>query len=365
MKVYVFGTRGFPKVQGGVEKHCEHLYPLLAKEFEINLFRRKAYITKGDTQTYPNIKFIDLPSTKIKGFEAFYHSFLCTIYCLFVRPDLVHVHNIGPGIFIPLLKLFGLKVILTYHSPNYEHKKWGKFAQGILRIGEKLATKYSDTIIFVNKNQLNKFDDSKRKKSVFIPNGIVIKPKINFPHYILELGLEPYQYILTVGRITQEKGFDYLIDAFISLHTDKIKLVIAGGMDHKSDYAKKLLAKADESIIFAGHVENERLQELYSFARLFVLPSYNEGYPLVLLEAISYNLPILASDISGNKQIELPSENYFKVGSIDALVEKISDKLTDKSYEATYNVKLYTWDKVSVEVSAIYNRILAHHNEHS
>ena len=133
MKVCVIGTRGFPFIQGGVEKHCEMLYPQL-KNVEVTVFRRKPYVT--DSSEYENIKFIDLPSTKIKGFEAVLHSLLASIYAIWIKPDVVHFHNIGPALFSPLIKIFSIPVVLTYHSPNYEHKKWGKLARMILKFSE-------------------------------------------------------------------------------------------------------------------------------------------------------------------------------------------------------------------------------------
>ncbi len=171
MKICVIGTRGFPNIQGGVEKHCETLYPLLAKDNEIIVFRRKPYVM-DKTTTYPNIRFIDLPSTKIKGFEAELHSFLSTIYTLFLRPDIVHIHNIGPAFYAPILKLFGIKVVLTYHSPNYEHAKWGWFSRHLLLMSERIALTCSDSIIFVNKFQMEKYSEKVRRKSQYVPNGI-------------------------------------------------------------------------------------------------------------------------------------------------------------------------------------------------
>ena len=89
MKISVLGTRGFPKIQGGVEKHCESLYPLFNAKYQITVYRRKPYVNSD--KTYPNIKFIDLPSTKIKGFEAVFHSFLATLSACFGKSDVVHI----------------------------------------------------------------------------------------------------------------------------------------------------------------------------------------------------------------------------------------------------------------------------------
>ena len=92
IKICVMGTRGFPFIQGGVESHCESLYPLFGDDHLLIIFRRKPYV--NSFCTYQNIRFIDLPSTKIKGFETVFHSFLSTCFCLFLRPDIVHIHNI-------------------------------------------------------------------------------------------------------------------------------------------------------------------------------------------------------------------------------------------------------------------------------
>ena len=178
MRICVIGTRGFPNIQGGVEKHCEALYPLLAKDNEIIVFRRKPYVT-DKVPSYQNIRFIDLPSTTIKGFEAVLHSFLATVYAVFIRPDAVHIHNIGPAMFAPILKLFGIKMVLTYHSPNYEHKKWGWFSRHLLLMSEKIALSCADSIIFVNKFQMEKYDEDVRRKSHYVPNGIPMKRKDN------------------------------------------------------------------------------------------------------------------------------------------------------------------------------------------
>lgn len=356
-KIFVFGTRGFPNIQGGVEKHCEHLYPFISKYYEISVFRRTPFLNKNNT-VYENINFIDLPTTKKKGFEAFFHSFLSAIYTIIKRPDLIHIHNIGPGMFVPLLKLFRLKVVLTYHSSNYEHDKWNKTEKNILKFAENISLRFADKIIFVNEMQMHKSSKKIIKKAVFIPNGITINPLITTPDYISQLGLEPYKYILAVGRITKEKGFDYLIEAYNLLSKKDIKLVIAGGVDHKSKYSDFYLNKKNENIIFTGFVEGEKLQELYSLSKLFIIPSYNEGHPLVLIEAISYCRPILASDIPANLQLKLPEDKYFKVGSIESLKNKMEIELTKPELHIDYHIKLNTWEDIANQTIKVYRDIL-------
>ena len=356
--VYVFGTRGFPNVQGGVEKHCEQLYPDLTSKYNISIFRRIPFLKKNAEKVYKGIRFIDLPSTRIKGFEPFFHSFLCTIYCIIKRPDIVHIHNIGPGMFIPLLKLAGLKVVLTYHSANYEHKKWNYISRKILKFSEWIAVNGSTAVIFVNKKQMCLFNDKIQRKSTYIPNGVYRKQLATRTDYIEKLGLQPQKYILAVGRITQEKGFDYLIDSYVQSLPHDFKLVLAGGVDHSSSYSSEISERAQkQNVIMPGYVDGEFLRQLYSHARLFVLPSYNEGFPLVLLEAMSYHLPILASDIPANKLLELNPGDYFKTGSALDLSKHIKQKLAQEFTRVDYPLDEYTWQNVSDKVTTIFDKI--------
>ena len=359
MNIFVFGTRGFPNIQGGVEKHCEELYSAMPENFFITLFRRKAFLNEDVSNQYKQIRFIDLFSTKIKGFESFFHSFLAALYCIFHRPDIVHVHNIGPGIFIPLLKLFRHRVVLTYHSPNYEHKKWNWFARFILKIGEKFALGGANVIIFVNNEQLKKFSEKIQKKSFYIPNGVRIEERSEQTNFLEKHKLVSKKYILAVGRITLEKGFDYLIDAFLSLPDKTYKLVIAGGINYETSYSRSVCEKAQkQGIVMTGFVRGEELRQLYSHTKLFVLPSYNEGFPLVLLEAMNYKLDVLVSNISATRGVELPADSYFQVGNTEVLLQKLHQKLAEPDSTIDYDLSAYSWENIINQTADVYQRLV-------
>ena len=163
----------------------------------------------------------------------------------------------------------------------------------------------ADKVIFVNKFQLQKSPKKYNTKYIYIPNGI---PKVSFPknvNFIQSLKLESKKYILAVGRITPEKGFDLLIKAFSQINTD-YKLVIAGGVETETGYLKKLQDMIPPlRIVFTGYTTGDNLKQLYSNAALFVLPSRNEGFPIVLLEAMAYQLDVLVSDIPATHLVDL------------------------------------------------------------
>lgn len=361
MKIFVLGTRGFPDVQGGVEQHCENLYPQLASnKYMVTVFRRKPYIVNKD-KTYNNIRFIDLPSTKLFGFEAFYHSFLCTIICLLKRPDIVHIHNIGPSFFAPLLKIAGLKVIMTYHSPNYEHEKWPIFAKYFLKFAEFISIKFSDKVIFVSLFQKEKLGN--KKNFIHINNGVRIFPIINNDDYIKNLGLRKKDYILSVGRFTEEKGFNLLIRAFSKIEQRGMRLVVAGDADHETDYSARLkkLAKA-HNVVLTGFVTGEKLQQLYSHSRLFVLASHHEGVPISVLEAMSYHLPVLVSNIPANLQIFLPKDSYFITGDEESLINKLDQQLKCNYDFIDYDLSSYNWSNIALQTIDVYKQVLKQKN---
>lgn len=358
MKIYVFGTRGFPGIQGGVEKHCEALYTGLSNKFQITVFRRKPYVS--ESPSYPNIRFKDLYSTKIKGIEALFHSFLCAFFCIYQRPDIVHIHNIGPGCIIPLLRFFNLKVVLTYHSANYEHDKWGKLSKKMLKVSEYIALRFSNQIIFVNRFQLEKQQAKIRNKSIYIPNGPSILKRNDCTDYISSLGLIPGKYILAVGRITPEKGFDDLIDAFLLLDMkEEYKLVIAGGVEHETNYLSYLKNKSNsQKIVYTGFIMGRALEELYTHTRLFVLPSHNEGFPLVVLEAMQIGCDILLSDISATRLLALSDDFYFSMGNVSDLTQRMKEKLNKSNFVVhSYNILDFNWKKICQQTGNIYNSL--------
>ena len=342
--IAVIGTRGFPGIQGGVEAHSYHLYTHM-DDVHVRLYRRRAYLTNQSSQTFPNIEYVDLPSTRIKGFEAVWHTLLSVLHIAFHRPDVVHIHNIGPGMFAPLVRLMGLPVVLTYHSPNYEHSKWNAPARWLLRQCEKISLRFSNRVIFVNRHQMEKC--GALDKSVFIPNGIDAVTRSESTSFLDQHGIKHGEYLLAVGRLTPEKGLEYLVEAANRL-PQVTQVVIAGASDHDSTYRKTLeQLDVNHKVIFTGFTTGEDLRQLYSHAWCFVLPSVNEGFPMVLLEAMAYGLPILCSDIPGTRQVDLPEQDYFTVKDVDSLCAAISRLLDAPSEPQHYDLEKYDWQSIA------------------
>jgi starch synthase len=364
MRIGVIGTRGFPEIQGGIETHCMELYTRIASldDHEITIYRRKPYITsKNRDANFKNIKFVDLLVPNNKYLETFLHSFFATIHALFTKYDIVHYHNTGPGFFIPLLKLKKVKIVFTYHNVSYTQKKWNNFAKMFLSLSEKVSVTNADFIVFISEVIKSEIERKyKIHKSEVIFNGVSLSQTSSRFDYLDLLGLEKYKYIIAVGRFLEEKGFDYLIQAFIKANIQDYKLVLVGDTDYPTDYSIKLKSLTKKNnIILTGFIRGSELNQIYSFAKLFVIPSFAEGLPIALLEAMSYNLDVLASDIPANLQVGLNEDDYFKVGDENSLKESIIKKLSKNkinNFNEILNDK-FNWDKIARTTNNIYEKL--------
>jgi len=366
MKIGVIGTRGFPDIQGGIETHCHELYTRLAMEEpnRITVYRRIPYLNdKNRNIKFRNIRFIDFPVPRNKFLETFLHSFFASVHALFQRYDIIHYHNTGPGFFIPIVRLSGAKIVFTYHNISYTQQKWNSFARKFLSLSESVSIKKSDYIIFISdviRREMQAKYKVSEKTSQVIFNGVRLPVEAKSDDYVKQLGLERNGYILSVGRFLEEKGFDYLIRSFKRTGLTGMKLVLAGDTDYPTEYSENLKKMAaDNNVILAGFVKGDELCQLYSFARLFVISSYSEGLPIALLEAMSYDLDVLASDISANLQVGLNKTDYFRTGDEDALSNAIIKKLSTENKRSFREVlsNRFNWENIVRDTGYIYKQL--------
>lgn len=363
MKIIVIGTRGIPNFQGGVETHCEELYPrIVMLDHQVCLVRRKCYVPEGDNLThYKGVQLKDIVTIRSLTTETVLHTFLAVLWARFKGADLIHIHAVGPALFIPLARCLGMKVVFTHHGPDYNRAKWGPFAKAILRLGERLGATFANEIIVISdviKDLLR--DKYGRTNTNLIFNGVSPAIYSTRTDYIEKLGLKPRKYVFTLGRFVEEKGFDYLMEAFSQLNQSEYSLVVAGDADHEKPYSKHLKKLARlHNVILPGFVKGEELFQLFTHARLFVLPSFHEGLPISLLEAMSFKLPVLVSDIPANKQVALPDNTYFVTGDISSLKNGLENILNKEFSHIDYDMNPYNWDTIALQTETVYKKAIS------
>lgn len=363
MKIVVTGTRGIPGILGGVETHCEELYPRIASMgHDVTVIRRSPYITPDNqTDVFKGVKLIDIDAPRKKSVEAIIHTFRAILKARSMKPDVLHVHSIGPSIMIPVARLLGLKVVMTNHGPDYDRQKWGRLAKTVLKTGERLGTRFANKVIVISKVIGNIIEKRYgRRDSFLIYNGVNKPAKSVSRSYIEQWNLSDKPYIVAIGRFVKEKGFHDLIEAYKrSGLSDNCRLAIAGDSDHPDHYSEKLKTCAREAgVVLTGFIKGEPLNQLMSNAALFVIPSYHEGLPIALLEAMSYDLDVLASDIPANGLGCLAESDFYPTGNVDALAEAIHRKLAEQNTPRRYDLSAYNWDTIARQTIEVYKSIL-------
>lgn len=361
MKIFVTGTRGIPDIPGGVETHCQNLYPLIAAQgHEVIVATRSSYVV-SDAQEWRGIRLVKCFSPRMKSLEAIVHTFLAILKARSLKPDVVHIHAVGPALLVPFARLLGLRVVFTNHGPDYDRQKWGVLAKAALRLGEWVGGRFANEIIVIS----TVIGEIIRKRcgriSNLIYNGVIAPVVSGETGYLESLGVAPGRYILAVARFVPEKGLTDLIEAFSGLACDW-KLVIAGDADHETEYSRtvKKLAGAHERIVLTGYITGEKLGQAFSHAGLFVLPSYHEGLPIALLEALSYGLPVLVSDIAANREVDLAGDRFFRVGDIGDLRAGLRRHLAAEMSGAEREAQLamiaekYDWQRIAGQTVAVY-----------
>lgn len=367
MKIFVTGTRGIPSVPGGVETHCQQLYTRIAGKKKSVLLCTRAPYVQEKKEKYKGVELVHLFAPRRKSIEAIWHTFLSLIVAYRCKPDIVHIQGIGPSILVPLARLMGFKVVITNHGPEYDRQKWGKLAKWVLKTGEYIGGRLAHEVIVISSVIEAIVKRRCKRDSTLIYNGVPMPEKSARSDHLAEIGVSPDKYMLAVSRFVPEKGLHDLIKAFKKTNCD-LNLVIAGDADHETTYSKNLkaLAVTDERIILTGYVTGEFLNQLYSHAKLFVLPSYHEGLPIALLEALSYGLPPMVSDIPANIEVGLKDKHYFRCGCVNDLKEKltclISDGITpdEKRDFLTMVEQQYNWNTIAKQTVKVYEKILAH-----
>ncbi|MBD5450640.1 MAG: glycosyltransferase family 4 protein [Lachnospiraceae bacterium] len=369
----MIGHKRIPSREGGIEIVVEELaVRMAALGHRVDAYNRYGHHVSGKKydqeygwkgrKFYKGVRVYIIPTFRRSSLNAIVYSFFATIRALFGRYDVLHYHAEGPCAMLWLPKLFRRRIVVTVHGLDWQRAKWGNFASYVIKFGEKMAAKYADEVIVLSENVQKYFADTYHRKVSFIPNGIS-RPGHQDAQLITEkYGLTKDSYLLSLGRIVPEKGLHYLIEAFSKIDTDK-KLVIAGGNSHAVEYMDQIhrMAARDERVIMTDFVQGQMLEELYSNAYAFVLPSDVEGMALTLLEAMSYGDCCLVSDICENTEVVEDKAFVFRKGDTKDLQKKIEYLLEHpevvqkyREQSADFICDKYNWDEVVDDTIRLY-----------
>jgi len=379
MNIALIGSKGIPARSGGVERHVEALSVRLARAgHSVTIYGRRSY-DLPKKRTYEGVRVLAMPSIPTKNLDAITATFLATVHILFSRYDIIHYHGIGPSSLLLLARVLKprTKIVATFHSRDYEHKKWGSFARLYFRFGEWVTCRFPDAVVAVSRSIARYAKEEYHKDLIFIPNGAAAE-HTSSEDILRAHDVQPKQYLFTASRFIRHKNLHLLIYAFARLQRDEKyrdwRLVIAGDASGEDVYSEDIrrLAEEHENVLLVGEQSAQELSQWYRNTYLFVQPSSSEGLSLALLEAGAHGTSALVSDIPENLEAIGSAGFVFHDGDVNDLESYLGhlldrpEEVEKKAKEFQLRVrKHYHWDAIAEKTLRVYEALLTAHSSHS
>jgi len=261
---------------------------------------------------------------------------------LFSKADYV----ICPDYIAPVFT-FNAKRITVLHDSLFWDQKinysvlWRKYFITLINLGINSRTQIVTTSNYSKNNLIKIFRNNRNINFVY--------QSFNFHKTTSSNYKTPENYLLHIGSFEKRKDLITLVKAFKLVKDDSLKLVLAGaqiinGSSEVLDEIKIFIFqnKLENKVILAGYVSKAEASLLYKNARIYVFPSLDEGFGIPILEALSFSLPVICSDIDIFKEVGGGCVEYFKVGDSISLSKKIisvldSDELRQNEYTKHIN----------------------------
>ncbi|WP_286176074.1 glycosyltransferase family 4 protein [Arthrobacter sp. NEB 688] len=362
------GQKGVPATFGGIEHHVEELGARLAEQgVEVTVYCRRSYAAQVPPE-HRGMRLVVTPTVASKHLDAIVHSITSTVHAVLARADVVHYHAPGPGLAAPLARyLSPSRVVLTVHGLDHERAKWAGLARRVLGLAYWMSGHVPDAVVTVSRALAERYGHDFGRSATYIPNGVAqANPGEPLGRLASDLGLEPGRYVLFVGRMVPEKRPDLLVEAAAML-PEGVRMVLVGDSSFSDEYVADLrrAAAADDRVVLPGYLYGRELSAVYANAAVYVQPSDVEGLPLTLLEALSYGVPVVASDIPPHLEVlsgcTCGGHRTFPAGDATALGRQLAAVLgadgVDTGRVATDSAALlapYDWDVAADQLHTLY-----------
>jgi glycosyltransferase involved in cell wall biosynthesis len=373
MKVAFIALKDMPYL-GGMEKYTEEIGKRLVADGDTVVVYTSGRNSKK-CSLYKGMEIRPISTLHIKGIERFIVSRVATLIATFSNTDIIHFHSFENTLLSFIPKLFGKRIIYQGHGLEWERDRWGRIAVLYFKIINFIINKIPS--LFLNKGtvvsnyQKNYYYGRYQNNFIWIPVGVNEVQRLPADQ-IKKFGLKGNDYIFFAARLVKEKGAHFLLKAYSTLKSKQktnLSLVIAGDAPDEVEYISSLheLACRNTDIIFTGAISGDLLTEFYSNAVLFVLPSTIEGMPIGLMEAMSFEIPTLSSNIAPNLEATKNGKYgfHFENRDIQDLENKIIDILNNisiakkKASEArVYVINYFTWDHIYMQFRDLYFNVL-------
>ena len=378
LRIAVIGGRGVPSNYSGVERICEELFAWFADHGHHPTVYCRPSVLDEKVVKYRGMRLVRTPAPGGKNGETLTHSMTSLLHAVSRgdegRPfDLISMHTIAPNLFSWIATAAGVPLVSHVHGLDQFRQKWSGLGSRVITMAEKVMVRTAAKLVAVNPAIRDHYRDVYGLDAALLPNGVNrTADRPADPQVLANMGLQPGEYVVSVGRLVPEKCLHDTIAAFANVPTDK-KLVFVGDAKHTPDYLDSLKAQAknDPRVIFTGLRQGEELEALFRGAACYVSASELEGNPLSVLECIEYGTCAILSDITGHQPLFEPVDGYnlaFKPGDVAALTDRIRRVLDNPAAAAVqadgcrqHIRRHYAWPKMAELTEKLYLDIIGRH----
>ncbi len=250
---------------------------------------------------------------------------------------------ICPDYIAPYYTFKTKRITVLHDSLFWDRKKnysflWRKYFIFLINLGINSRTQIITTSNYSKKNLIKILGSNKSISSVY--------QSFNFHKTSSSNYKTPENYLLHIGSFEKRKDLITLVKAFKLVDDSNLKLVLAGaqiinGNSEILNEIKKFIVqnKLEGKVILPGYVSKEEASILYKNARIYIFPSLDEGFGIPILEALSFSIPVICSDIDVFREVGGDCVEYFKVGDSISLLKKITSVLKSKNLKQSNNKK--------------------------
>ncbi len=372
MRIAMIGAKGILGAAGrggGIERHVEHLAVKLVESGHHVFVYVRTYANPEHHKTWQGVRLMTLPSLASKHFDTITHVLFASVHVLFQKVDVIHYHGVGPSLLSWIPRIFKprARIVVTFHSRDRFHEKWGWWARAWLAFGEWTACVIPHLTIAVSHGIKLFCEQMYGRAAVYIPNGVDVVEHRPGTSYLRALGLLPEEYVVLLGRLIPLKAQDDAIRAYASVVSSKKLLIIGEALYEETEYYLKLqeLASKDPRVVLMGFRGGEELRQLLAHCYCMIHPSRVEGLSVAILEAMSFGRLVLMSDIPANRELVDHSGIAYPVGNIKALRSALEWILEDPTLVQTRGARarevvkeFYSWSHIVKRTEQEYHKLL-------
>jgi glycosyltransferase involved in cell wall biosynthesis len=356
-KLALVGTVGLPPRYGGFETLAHFLVVYLGKTTDFVVYcSGPDYPVHPTTYLSAELRYIPF---RANGAQSVIFDLVSLVDSCF-RAETILLLGVSGGIFVPLMRLFGMRVILNADGLDWQRSKWGRWASRFLKLSEAVAVRWANVLVADNEGIASYFANEYGKPSVLIEYG---GDQVSLPP-VTEERLDRYlflnaPYAFSVARIQPDNNIEMILEAFAQSVSHVLVMVGNWG---SSAFGRELKA----SFIHCGNLhlldaiyDPEELNVLRGHCSLYVHGHSAGGTNPSLVEAMHLSLPIAAFDVIYNRATTEHAAQYFRNASeLAALLNRVapSEWESQRATMKAIATRRYRWNLIADKYAQVLNQ---------